>query len=397
MQDTKKAHHVPNHKEQTLLDYWRVIYKYRKSIISIVAVASVAIVIVSLLLTKTYKADALIIPVSAKSKGGLSSLASQFDGLASLAGLNVGGLDDDAAKFIAILKSRTLTADVIKRANLMPILFDADWDSTTGTWKEGSEAPSMAMGINALSGHMKFKEDKRVKTIKVEGVFRDPKVAARVVNIYLDELHKFLKNNAFTMAKRNRMFIEARVAQNKRELLEAAKETNQFYKNNKISNVDATVDVSVVIPRDLDVSGVMVDKPQANLAGLTSLPDQNVRADVEALLLQKDEIDSKIAQANIVKSVPQQVYLTYLTMKNQLLAKVSALLTTQYEMAKIEENREDLAFQVIDKAVAPENRYKPKRAQLCVMVFVASLVGAILLAFVRENISHMRKSAQSHS
>ncbi|NIN01134.1 MAG: hypothetical protein GTO24_24495, partial [candidate division Zixibacteria bacterium] len=48
-------------------------------------------------------------------------------------------------------------------------------------------------------------------------------------------------------------------------------------------------------------------------------------------------------------------------------------------MAKIEEAREDVAFEVIDRAVPPEKRFKPKRR---VIVILAGTVGIFLGVFL---------------
>jgi hypothetical protein len=70
-------------------------------------------------------------------------------------------------------------------------------------------------------------------------------------------------------------------------------------------------------------------------------------AQVQSLLAQKMDLDKKIADAKVVKNVPQQVYLTYLMMRRELLAKVNALLTTQYEIAKITPSEIDERFDVL--------------------------------------------------
>ena len=58
-----------HHDEINPLDYWRVVKKHRKMIVIILAVTSVVAVIISLLLPKTYRAEAVIIPVSSRGGG----------------------------------------------------------------------------------------------------------------------------------------------------------------------------------------------------------------------------------------------------------------------------------------------------------------------------------------
>ncbi|MFA4874507.1 MAG: Wzz/FepE/Etk N-terminal domain-containing protein [bacterium] len=386
------------HDEINLLDYWRVIKKHRKTIYGIVMATSVFAVVGSLLMSKTYKAEAVIIPVSAKSGGaGLSTLASQFGGLASLAGMGLPGAAGEGEKIIAILKSRTLTENVINRENLMPILFEKAWDAKAGKWKtdDPEKQPNMEMAVKTLRASVVTVNDIKQKTIKITGIFKTPELAARVVNAYTDELQKFINANSFTTAKRNRIFIEGQLSQNKEELLEAGKEINEFYRGNRVSSADAKVDVAIesgpgIGNRETGTSVAALDVPGSG-SPVPGSDTADVSTAIESLIAQKSDIDKKLAEAKVVKNVPQQVYLTYLMLRRELLAKVNALLTTQYEMAKIEESKEDLAFQVIDKAVPPVRKFAPKRAQVCIMSFMAALFGAIFLAFFREYLERMRK------
>ena len=367
--------------EIDLVAYWRVVLKYKKMIASIVVAVSIFAVILSLSMTSLFKAEAVIMPVSSKG-GGLGALASQFGGLAALAGVSASGGLSEAGKLMAILRSRSIAENVITRENLMPVLFPDAWDAKSGKWKvaDPKKQPSMESAISVLKAKITSTEDKKTNTIRISGVSTSPEFAARLANMYVDELQNFINANALTMSKRNRIFIEGQLETNKRELLEFGKEINDFYKGNRVSASEANLDV----PTSLK-SMITTNDPENG-------DDANREPDLETLLTQKAEIDKKMADAKVVKDVPQQVYLAYLTLRRELLAKVNALLTTQYEMAKIDEAKEDLAFQIIDKAVAPEKKFAPRRAHICMMYFFASLVGAVLLAFLREYLKKMKAS-----
>lgn len=406
--------------EINLLDYWRVILHYKWMIASIVVVASTVAVISSLFMANVYRAESLIIPMIAKGgDGGMSSLASQFGSLASLAGIRLPDGAGDTERFMAILRSRTLSEDVIKRENLIPILLAESWDVKRGMWKsdDPTKQPTMEDAVGVLKGIVGVVDDKKNRTIKITGDFKDPRIAAWLVNVYVDELQRFLNTNTLTMAKRNRLFIEEQLEENKQELLEAGKEINDFYRTKQISSAEAKVDVPITkkerSPENKD-QGITTNERAGGPPLLvqneseTTAVDGVVRADVSQpavmdegdlpkAMTQKEELEKKIADAKVVKNVPQQVYLTYLMLRRELLAKVNAMLTSQYEMAKIEESREDLAFQVIDKAVPPEKKFKPKRSRICITAFIASLLGAIILAFCLDYLARMKAQAAARS
>ena len=415
--------------EINLLDYWKVIKRHRKMIVAIVAAVSVIAVIASLVMTKIYRAEALIVPVSSKGGGGgLSALAGQFGGLAQLAGVSLPG-GDDASKMVSMLKSRTLIENVIVAQDLMPLLFSKAWDDKKKAWKsdDPQKRPDMEQAVTMMRSIVMVMDDKKNKTIKISAEFKNPMVAARIANSYLDELQRFITDNAFTTAKRNRIFIEAQLEENKQDLLEAGKEINEFYHGSKVSSAEARINVplgrsTLQVTGDKGIGtrnselgtrnpGVMAESspnpesrvptsggnpnPESRVPNSEGVADADHRSqvtghEVEAVLAQKADIEKKLAEARVVKDVPQQVYLSYLMLRRELLGKVNALLTTQYEMAKIEESKEDLAFQVIDYAVPPVKKFKPKRAQICIMSFMAALFIAIFIAFFRDYLERMK-------
>lgn len=356
--------------EINLIDYWRVVWKYRLMIITIVIVASVFAAVWSGFIPKIYKSEVVIIPVSGSSGSGLGALAQQFGGLSSFAGISLpssGG--DDASKLVILLKSRTMKERIINRENLISVLLSNNMPTNRGT---DLAAVDMELAVISLDGIVTIADDKKNRTISISTKMKNPDLAARVANAYVDELQKILAEKAFTSSKRNRIYIEQQVEQNKRELLEAGKEINQFYRTNRISSSESKVDVNIDI---LSIAQVKGDE-------------------LNGVLAKKSEVDQKISDAKVVKDVPQQVYLSYLQIRRELLAKINAMLESQYEMAKIEESKENLAFQVIDEAIPPTRKFGPKRVKICMLAFFASLMGAVFLAFFLDYIKKMRESPQ---
>ena len=60
------------------------------------------------------------------------------------------------------------------------------------------------------------------------------------------------------------------------------------------------------------------------------------------------------------------------------------MLTREYELAKIEEAKSMPTIQILDKAVVPEKKVKPKRAVMAVLAGVTALFFGTFAAFVRE-------------
>lgn len=124
---------------------WDIFLRYRL-VFLFVTVPVVGLALLYALTTKpTYRAEVLLAPAAEELEaGGLSALAGQFGGLASLAGMGSFG-SADKVRALAVLKSRAFTEDFISSNNLVPVLFEDDWDESAGAWKfdDADDVPTM--------------------------------------------------------------------------------------------------------------------------------------------------------------------------------------------------------------------------------------------------------------
>lgn len=97
--------------------------------------AAVIAVIVVLMLPNIYRAEALLAPNSSEGAGGLSALAAQYGGLATLAGINLGDSSTDKiAVGLEVLKSRKFLSEFIERHEiLVPLMAAKSWDAESGS------------------------------------------------------------------------------------------------------------------------------------------------------------------------------------------------------------------------------------------------------------------------
>jgi len=357
--------------EINILEYWDVLKRGFRTIVLITFVATSLSIGISLVLPKTYRAEAMLMPLGG-TKMGVSAAVAQM-GLGGLLGGLTGG-SSNSIQIMAILKSRTLAEKIIEKDNLLPVLFSKKWDAEEKKWK--GDAPTMEEAVNKLRQDVSFVEDKKDQTILLSAEFRDPNLTADVVNDFIKELALHINQNTFTMAKKNRIFIEGQLERNKMELLSAGKELTSFYSANKVSNAVPTVDVDVAVKKAVDSSADNAGQGDDRL---------------DELQRQLEDVNRQLTDT-VVKQVPQQVYLQYLTLRQDLLGKVNVLLTQQYEMAKIEESKEDLTFQVIDWAEVPIKRFKPQRSRIVVTAFVMSGLIAVFFVFFREYIAKLKGS-----
>ncbi|WP_235075935.1 Wzz/FepE/Etk N-terminal domain-containing protein [Marinomonas profundimaris] len=121
--------------EIDLKELFIALWKGKWIIIFTTFVFAVGGVLYALSQPNTYKAEAILASASDSKSGGLAAMASQFGGLASLAGISLGGGGTDTkAIALATLKSRQfVNAFVHKYDLLVPLMAGEKWNEAQDT------------------------------------------------------------------------------------------------------------------------------------------------------------------------------------------------------------------------------------------------------------------------
>ena len=244
-----------NEDEIDLLELAKTIWKGKKLIIWIVVIFTLATAAYSLTMTNIYTAKAVLKPVSSKESSGgrLASLASQFGGMASLAGIAMPGAAS-STELVSLLKSNVLKKNIIERYDLLPVLFPKQWDKEKKTWKKKDSGfslnplvliskikpaqsaadkkepgvPDMWDGIRALDAKVKIEYNLKEDIITIAVNFRDPDMAARIANYYIITLNDYMSSEARRTANINKEYLEKQL-----------RETNDNIIQQKIYNLIA--------------------------------------------------------------------------------------------------------------------------------------------------------------
>lgn len=126
---------MKNDGEIDLTELFSVIWQGKWLICAITSLFAVASVALALYLPNIYKSEALLEP-AAQEQDALGGLASQFGGLASLAGINLGGGGsvDKTMLAMEIMKSHAFTTKFIDKHQLLVELMAAKgWDPVSNT------------------------------------------------------------------------------------------------------------------------------------------------------------------------------------------------------------------------------------------------------------------------
>ena len=110
--------------EIDLRELFGVLWKGKWWIIGITALFAIASISYALWLPNEYKATAIVAPASEQGGGGLSKMAGQLGGLASLAGVNLGSSETtDDVIAMEIMKTWGFIDDFIKKHELQVAIF----------------------------------------------------------------------------------------------------------------------------------------------------------------------------------------------------------------------------------------------------------------------------------
>ena len=164
---------TPYEDEIDLRELFRVLWAGKWLIVGIACVTTIVAVGISLLLPNIYRAEALLAPAQSDRQGGLSALAAQYGGLASLAGVDLtAGTSNDSAMGIKVIRSRQFISDFVERHDILVELMaakgwnrssntlriDADlYESSTGNWVRDVSAPRTVVP-SMQEAHKEFSE-----------------------------------------------------------------------------------------------------------------------------------------------------------------------------------------------------------------------------------------------
>tara|TARA_B110000438_G_C15817514_1_gene652652 strand:- start:448 stop:1545 length:1098 start_codon:yes stop_codon:yes gene_type:complete len=119
-----------------LAELWHAIWSGKLLIIAISVIFFISSVFYAINQPNIYQATTLLSPASEQGgASGLSKMAGQFGGLASLAGINLsGGGTDKTGLALEILKSRLFLEDfIVNHQLLVPLMAANNWDANSNT------------------------------------------------------------------------------------------------------------------------------------------------------------------------------------------------------------------------------------------------------------------------
>lgn len=351
---------------------WRRLRQRAGWVLGVTAIGLVATFAVAQSYPPVFLARATLIPTDSSSDR-LSSALAPFTGFA-LPGVIPRG---DGEKLVGLLGSRVLAERVITRHHFLPQL---------GA-RGGKSAKTLSIGEASLlmSDVIAISADKATGIIEVRARHPDPHVSAGIANAYVDELRAFLKENSFTAAKRQREFLQKQVEDLTGEIQALENRLIAFQEQHRLVSLDAQTQATIQAYASLKSQLIAKEtelKLQENSVSPLDAELVGLKQEVKLLREELTGLETGATGGLLAFKDAPQLGVRYGQFQRDLTVKqkVFELLTQQLELAKIEETRDTLTFQVIDRAAVPEFAKKTERTTAAVVGAIASLVLGILVA-----------------
>ncbi|MBO8152907.1 MAG: hypothetical protein H0Z30_10510 [Candidatus Marinimicrobia bacterium] len=363
----------------TIAELFRILARQKRIVAIVVLIFTITSIIVSLSLPKYYKATTVILPFSSEGTALLSQGVISSLGMFGLQNTQI-----DVSRILAILKSRTLLEIVAKRFNLQKRYGKRSWVGTLNSLKKN---------IKVVVG-----EESQIKITVYD---KDQLLVDDVANFIVECLDSINISLTTKSARENRIFIEGRLREVIDSLSIYEKRLTKFMRENGIVSLEEQVKVGVEKIADLKAQLAMKEielEIARNTYGVNSPISRQVEIQMLSIKRKYDEFRNTSLTDDLFPAfskVPElEVKFARLKREAEYYSKLLEYLGPQYEQAKINEVKKVSTIQVLDKAVTPERKAKPKRAKIVSLTFVISLLFGMYLAYFKDRLEVYRKSKE---
>ncbi len=363
-------------------DHWAVLSRRRGLVAAIVLLSLLGTFGVStLLLPKMYESTATLLPqLDSKESGGLAALltATGAGGMAQNLGATLPNMPTTPTDvFVAILKSRVMADEVIAKFGLMALY---DERTMHDTRVELSERVRIAVS--------------KEKVIKVTVEDTSPQRAADIAAHFVAGLDRLNRTLNVSKAGQNRAFLERRLNETMDTMAKAEEALRDFQAKNKAVAVEAQskamIEAAAMIQGQITAQEVQLQVMEGYLS--PDNPDlSRVRSSIEEFRKQLGMMESGKGPKGVpaggrlhpaMVTVPD-LALQYGRLLRELKVQETlyALLTSQYEQAKITEARDTPTVQVLDPPIPADKQIKPRPVFYTAVAGLAGLCLATVLAY----------------
>lgn len=311
----------------SLLLVLNIFLRHWRVVVGVPVIALVVVLIGALITPPTFTATSTFVPEAATQ----SRLPSSLSGLAGQFGITLGSEPAQSPRFYAdLVRSREIMEHVLLTRFLR---YDDRNDVSDSASlmqflqvRGRTVADSLARGVKQLRRSVSIRVNPQTNVVTLSIDARNPHLAADVTNTFVQYLNDFNASTRQSRARERRKFVEQRVGEGERDLRRTEASLMTFYERNRSWQ----------------------QSPQ--------------------LTFQEGALRRSV-------QIQQELYLT---------------LKREYETARIEEVNDTPVITVIDRAVPPRERSKPRLASLLALTLVFGTIVGTLCAVVVDQLERAR-------
>jgi len=359
----------------SFLDYLIILIKRKKLILLIMFVSAATAAVISLRMPEIYKAEARILRPSAKSVGMTSQLLSQFGGAAGAAA-SIFGLSSPNALYLELIRSRAVMNRIVEKFGLIK--------------RYGVETIVDARKILSASIIVRSSSRSGIITIAVNDT--DPEMAADIANALVEELKQLTKKLAITEAAQRRAFFGEQLREAEESLIAAEEEMEKFKMETGALKIDeqAKAVISAIANIKAKIAEREVRLKVMRTYSTPNNPDlQKVEEALKGLRAELDKLETghgKNYDPLMSTERMPEIGTEYVRKLREFkfAETVYSFFLKQYEAARLDEARDAVMIQVLDEAIPPEKRSKPKRTRIVIIATIGGFFIGIFMAFFME-------------
>lgn len=354
-----------------------ILSRRKKTILQVTIAVAIITAIVMFLIPNMYKATATIMPPEQKQ----STLGAMLGQIGSIAGLTESdlGLSNPGDLFIGMLHSRTIQDRLIDKFDLRKVY----------RVKRYQDARKKLDGRTYIVA-----EKEGLISIGVED--HDPSRAAAMANSYVEELHALNSQLAISEAAQRRVFYEEKVNAERDALSLAEVELKQAEEKTGLLQPEAQARVIIQSVADMRAQVAELEVQIEAMRTYATKDNPELRRAEQQLAGLRAQV-AKMERSNgdggngdlelPTRKLPQ-AELEYLRRARDLKyhEALYEFLNKQLEAARIDEAKDAVVVQVVDKAVVPERKSGPHRITIILLAALATFLLACLGVLLSESL-----------
>ena len=360
--------------ERTLWTTLGTLYRWRRFIMIVTGTAAVLAVVISLLLANWYRADTRLLLPPRTGTGLLS--AAFMSNLPTAARSLLGGPSGDYFRYLSILSSRSVYESVVDTFDLVTVYE-----------LEEAEAPRYE-AVEFLASNTEFLIDDEYEFLTVSVYDTDPERAAAMANYFIAQLSERNSRLAAQSARQFRIYVESRYDETVTALDSVQYAIQRFQERYGVLDLQQQGEQFFEFVADLRQE-VLAQEAQYQMM-LSQLGPENsqVQAMANAVAAANRKYQEALAGQErllpVAKDLLPTVASEYITLERErvILATLLEYIRPVLEEARFDEGRQVEALQVIDRAVPPVEKARPRRSVICVAATLSAFLLAVLFVLV---------------